>query len=344
MVDLQNALEGVILGTAAGDAIGLPREGLSARRAERIFGGRPYEHCLVWPARCGMVSDDTEHSCMVGQAILTSGGEPERFAKAMAWRLRGWFAAVPAGIGMATLKACLRLWLFLPPSRSGVRSAGNGPAMRAAILGVLYRDDPAKMQEMVRISSRITHTDDRAVEGALAIAVAAAEGSRGSADPIETIRAQIRNAELLEAIGRVTEHLRKGSSPAQFAQAMGWRHGVSGYICHTAPAALFCWLRYRESFRDAVEAAVSLGGDTDTVGAITGALAGATLGAQAIPQTWMSGLRDWPWSVTRMHKLAQALAECGPPVHYAWPLVPVRNAAFAAIVIVHGLRRLLPPY
>lgn len=344
MCDLQEAFEGVILGTAVGDAIGLPREGLSPRRAERIFGGRPYEHCLLPLARWGMISDDTEHTCMVGQAILASGEDPDRFARAMAWRLRGWFAAIPAGIGMATLKACLRLWLFFPPHRSGVRSAGNGPAMRAAILGVLYRDDLEKMREMVRISSRITHTDERAVEGAMAVAIAAAQGSRGEADLIGAIRAEIRNEELLAAIGQVAEYLEKESSPAEFAQAMGWTHGVSGYICHTVPAALYCWLCYRESFRDAVEAAVSLGGDTDTVGAITAALAGATLGAQAIPQTWMEGLHDWPWSVARMRELARALAEEGRPVGYAWPLVPVRNAVFAAVVIVHGLRRLLPPH
>lgn len=344
MVNLHTALEGVILGTAVGDAIGLPREGLSARRAERIFGGRPYEYCLLPRARRGMVSDDTEHTCMVGQAILACGGDPGRFARAMAWRLRGWFATVPAGIGMATLKACLRLWLFFPPHRSGVRSAGNGPAMRAAVLGVLYRDDPVRMREMVEVSSRITHTDERAVEGALAIAIAAAEASRAGTDPVGAVTAQIRNAELLDAIGRCAEHLQSGSSPADFAQAMGWKHGVSGYICHTVPAALFCWLRNRESFRDAVESAIALGGDADTVGAITGALAGATLGADAIPPTWLHELRDWPWSVTRMRSLARRLAEGGRPVAYAWPLVPVRNLAFAAIVMAHGLRRLLPPY
>lgn len=131
---------------------------------------------------------------------------------------------------------------------------------------------------------------------------------------------------------------------------MGFERGVSGFVNHTVPAAIFCWLRYSADLRSAVEAAVLLGGDADTVGAITGALAGATLGPAAIPESWISGLLDWPWSVTRMRGLAKQLGlaleqERPQPVgEVFWPAVLLRNACFATIVIGHALRRLLPPY
>jgi hypothetical protein len=54
-------------------------------------------------------------------------------------RLRGWLLSLPAGIGFATLRAILKLWLGFPLNRSGVYSAGNGPAMRVAVIGAFFR-------------------------------------------------------------------------------------------------------------------------------------------------------------------------------------------------------------
>ncbi|MEE8624523.1 MAG: ADP-ribosylglycohydrolase family protein, partial [Acidiferrobacterales bacterium] len=70
----------------------------------------------------GMVSDDTEHACMVAQALIVSGGDVETFAKSLAWRFRFWLLGLPAGIGFATLRAVLKLWLGFPSHRSGVFS------------------------------------------------------------------------------------------------------------------------------------------------------------------------------------------------------------------------------
>src|SRR4051794_13344682 len=133
-------LRGLLLGTAVGDSIGLPREGLSARRAMRIFGGAPLRHRLACGR--GMGSDDTEHACMTAQALIRSRGDVRCFTKSLAWRMRWWLLAVPAGVGMATAKAVLRLWIGFSPSRSGVRSEGNGPAMRAPVIGACLANEP----------------------------------------------------------------------------------------------------------------------------------------------------------------------------------------------------------
>ena len=83
-----------------------------------------------------MVSDDTEHAIMVAESLLDAAADAERFAAALAWRMRFWLLGFPAGAGSATLRAILKLWLGCPPARSGIPSAGNGPAMRAPLLGV----------------------------------------------------------------------------------------------------------------------------------------------------------------------------------------------------------------
>jgi ADP-ribosyl-[dinitrogen reductase] hydrolase len=76
----------------------------------------------------------------------------------------------------------------------------------------------------------------------------------------------------------------------------------------TLEAALWCVARCG-SFDAAVIEAVNLGGDTDTIGAVTGQLAGAVHGASAIPGRWIDGLNNAPWLAelaTRLHRAGQA--------------------------------------
>ena len=73
----------------------------------------------------GMVSNDTEHACITAQAIIASGGNTAIFQQQMAWRLRFWLLGLPAGVGLATLRALVKLWLGFSPKYSGVFSAGN---------------------------------------------------------------------------------------------------------------------------------------------------------------------------------------------------------------------------
>ncbi len=305
-----------------------------------------------------MVSDDTEQACMVGQALLAGGKhDAEAFARSLAWRLKLWLLGLPAGIGWATLRAILRLWLGFAPTRSGVRSAGNGAAMRAPLLGAVVFGDPAAVTRLVDASTRITHSDVRAYEGALAAAMACGyavlrEPSEIIPDELFRMLAELlSNEELLQALDRARSLLAAGATPGAFAAELGLSRGVSGYVIHTVAVALFCWLRYRTDFRRTLEEAIALGGDTDTVGAIAGALAGATLGASAIPEEWLNGLLEWPRSVRWMRLLAGRLANLASeretnvhPVRLFWPALMVRNLLFLMTVLLHGFRRMLPPY
>jgi ADP-ribosylglycohydrolase len=340
---------GCILGTAVGDAIGLPREGLSARRAQRMFGSAPLRHRFILGR--GMCSDDTEHTVMLALAYLSSAGETDRFARDFARRLRWWFARVPAGIGLGTAKACLRLWLGARPDRSGVNSAGNGPAMRSAILGLIARDEK-HAKELVNVSTAVTHNDPRAKEGAMVIANLSRWISRDTAqrEGLEiTMLEGVHDTQLRDNLLLALTVAREGVGPTDFAKQLGQPKGISGFVNHTVPAAVYCWLLHRDSYRDAVETAVCLGGDSDTVAAITGALAGAELGVEAIPDDWLASLYEWPCSVGWMTRLAEAITqqragEKPTTPRYSGLLALIRNMIFTAVVLMHGLRRLLPPY
>lgn len=352
-------IAGVLLGTAVGDALGVPRENLSPRRAERLFGAPPLRQCFLLGR--GMISDDTEHTCMLGQALLRAPNDPERFARSLAWSLRWWLLGVPAGIGRATFRSLVKLWIGFPPTRSGVWSAGNGPAMRSALLGVCLGHERERLTAYVRAATRLTHTDPRAERGALLVALAAHYGATAGPNGVtadgylKLVREALpdMDAELAGILARLEEHIARQAPAVELAAALSLQRGVTGYIYHTVPLALYCWLRSPTDFRTAVEEVIALGGDADTTGAITGAIAGATLGEQGIPQTWLDRIREWPCSVAWMRRLAEKLArqfpaqgvgEASGSAALCWPALLPRNLLFFAIVLGHVARRLLPPY
>ncbi len=356
---LAESLAGCLLGTAVGDALGLPYEALSKERQLRL---RPKLDGHRYFFGRGMISDDTEHSCMVLQAVIVAGGDSERFARSLAWRLRFWLLGLPASIGLATLRALLKLWMGFPPHRSGVFSAGNGPAMRSAVLGVCYGHDLEKLRRFVRASTRLTHTDPKAEWGALAVALAAhvseshaSSESQASLAPRDFHQALVAYLgadarEFLDLSERLTSSVLAEESTEAFAAAIGQAHGVSGYTLHTVPVALHAWLSHYGDYRGAVVAAIRCGGDTDTIAAIAGGIAGAHCGPEGIPQEWRAGVWDWPRSMTWMTKLAGKAASAVASgqgergLALFWPGLLVRNLFFLAVMLGHGFRRLLPPY
>jgi len=354
-VSQQSRFRGVLLGTAVGDAVGLPAEGISRRRIAKLFP-RPWRHRLLW--RYGMLSDDTEQTLLLSQALLAHPGSSQRFARHLGWGLRLWLVLLPAGIGMATGRAIFRLWLGFPPHRSGVNSAGNGAAMRVAPIGALFSGDEPKMVEYVRAATLITHRDPRACIGALAVARVCGWSLRTEAavaPDLELYMKMLRhcgegNEEWQPLMDEMQQGLAEGISVQQYADRLGQQKGISGYVYRTVPVALFAWFRHFGDFDETVSSVLDCGGDTDTVGAIVGAMAGAVVGEEGIPQEWVSGIRDWPRGTALIIRVADhlaALAYSGQSpgtVPIFWPALIPRNLFFLLIVLLHGFRRLLPPY
>lgn len=345
-------IAGSILGTAVGDAIGLPYEGLSRRRGLRLLG-EPDRHRLVFGR--GMVSDDTEHACMVAQALIASGGDVRAFQRSLAWRLRFWLLGLPAGTGLATLRAILRLWVGFGPNRSGVFSAGNGPAMRAAVLGVAVAD-VLLLQRLNRVSTRVTHTDPKAEHGALAVALAARLASQqeelSAAQYLSLVTSVFgaQGQELLALLSAAVASAERGESTEQFAGRLGLSEGVSGYVFHSVPIAIHAWLVHPRDFRAAITAVVRCGGDTDSTAAIVGGIVGAAVRKESLPPEWLGGLLEWPRTISWMERLGAQLettARTGiadRPARLPILGLLLRNVVFLLVVLYHGFRRMFPPY
>ncbi|MCW1887100.1 ADP-ribosylglycohydrolase family protein [Luteolibacter flavescens] len=337
----KSAKAACLLGGALGDSLGLPAEGLNARRIARMWRGE-WRHRFFFGR--GMVSDDTEHAVMTALSLAKNSRDPDAFAKDLAGRLRWWFAGIPAGVGLATAKSAMKLWLGASPARSGVWSAGNGPLMRAPVIGVHFADDTENRDRFSDASTRITHSDPRALEAARLIAKAATLATDGVQNQIvilDSLERQIESAEMKTRFPLLRSGLADGIDVGTFADSFGRKPGfVSGFAPDTAAVAIFAWLRHRGDFRSTVTTVIAAGGDTDTVAFVAGSLAGIDAKAEGMPPEWIAGLKDWPLD-------GALLSRPDPPesLRYpVWPLSLVRNGCFLLIVLAHALRRLLPPY
>ena len=337
-------LAGLLLGCAIGDALGLPCEGMAAATIARRFG-RVDRFRLLGP--WGFVSDDTEQAALVAQSLVRYPRDVEACARAFRWTLAGWFLRLPFGIGLGTLRACLGI---LVGRQRGVRSAGNGAAMRAPIIGAVLWDDAAARRRLGVAVAETTHTDPRAVAGALYAAELAAGcvGASTDADRAALVTAALEVAEpseLRRAIGRALTLAAAGAETEEAAATLG----TTGYVVATLAMASFAFVRHGEDPERALVEAVGAGGDTDTIAAIAGSWCGALHGASALPERLIERLVGGPFGPAHLRALAEALplARAGAAVvvpRYSFVGALLRNLSLYPVVLAHGLRRVLPPW
>lgn len=331
----------MLFGIAIGDALGLAYEGLNRKQILRRFGRKPLRYQLI--LRRGYGSDEIQMAGMTGQAILASICKSEFFLNSLAWRFRWWFLGLPLGIGLGTALSCMRLWLGFNPEKSGgVSSAGNGPAVRALVIAAtLDRTDvETRIERWIQLSTHLTHRDQRALAGAKLLGNAALLAMHEKIDT--TTRCQIlqqltdaceeeQTRTILETMQPL---LAQGLSPSRVAKRLGWKKGISGFMPHSATMAIYCWLRHCKNFDRAIQSAVRLGGDTDSVAAICGGLIGISLRVDAIPDDLIAQYADWPADLTWHERLAYRLSEWphgeedilgGSPESFFWPGQLVRN-------------------
>lgn len=337
------AIEAVLLGTAYSDALGLPAEGMTPAALARRFGALDRFHLV---GATGFVSDDTEQSALVAQSLARSGGDLDAAVADFRRAMLGWFARLPFGVGMATIRACVRIALGM--RRTGVRSAGNGAAMRAAVLGVAI-DDAATRRRWSDALATVTHVDPRAVEGARFVAELAARARLGTpAEAVEAAACVVDDASLREAIRRGLDAAANASeAPDPLTllrrEAIVAALGNTGFVVHTIALATFAFVRWGNTPLAAVRGVIALGGDTDSIGAIVGAWCGARHGAAWIPPDHLAALHDGPFGPTHLRALARAIADPTlPPPRYSAAAALFRNLALYPVILSHGLRRLFP--
>ena len=281
---------GCLVGTATGDALGARREGRGMSRSEDIVSLAEKLEQLIY-------TDDTHMTIGIAESLIESKGfDGEHMAQtfiknyeAEPWR--GYGPGPPRIFGMiksgeAWYSAADRLY------RGG--SFGNGSAMRVAPVGLLYSRNLEKLKEIAYQSSSITHSHELGKEGAAlqACAVALALNTPSDEDiDMEAFLSRLQNfiqdQLYREKVAQIRELLGE-QDKAKVVAVLG--NGIEAP--RSVPTAIYCFLRQPQSYKDTVTYAVSLGGDTDTIAAMAGAISGAYLGIEAIPSEWRAKLEN----------------------------------------------------
>lgn len=280
---LRDRFRGALVGTAVGDALGAPFEGLARVPPAHIESLQREPHELVF-------TDDTAMTIGVARSLVDCGGFDGAH---MAETLARIHATEPwRGYGSGPPQVFARLREGVPWDRAarhlfgGEGSFGNGGAMRVAPVALHAFPDIDRVVEVARLSAVITHTHPEGIDGAVAqaVAITALLSEPTHLRPerlISTIVDHVGSAVFQDKLRHIELNIETRSLDA-LAEVLG-----TGIAAHASvPTALACFLNHRDSFAGAVMAAIGLGGDTDTIAAMTGALAGAMHGYSGIPAVW----------------------------------------------------------
>ena len=277
---------GALLGTFVGDALGMPFEGaLPEAVPERVE---------MIDARLGRgtYTDDTQMMIALAESLLERGQvDDEHLARAFQE------AYDPErGYGGGTRRV-LELWAAGTPVTAaasqvfgGQGSRGNGAAMRVAPVAVHFGEDPGRLCDQAARNARVTHRHPVGVDAAVVQAAAIGAAFRGD-NILEVARAAAQTQEMKDGLRAIDTHGRLESSSDA-------RHSVC--------AAIYAAVAH-PAFEQAVSFAVRLGGDADTIAAMTGAIVGARHGDAPIPARWIEALEDGERGRRHVEQLADRL-------------------------------------
>jgi ADP-ribosyl-[dinitrogen reductase] hydrolase len=285
-INIQNSYRGSFVGLAIGDTLGMAVEFEIRGNFEPLTkpeAGGPFDLPL------GHWTDDTSMALCLADSLIEQNGynSYDVMNKYTAWRDDGYRSSIGVcfDIGNQVNTAINEFnqigSAIVPVNKNRLSSAGNGSIMRLAPIVIASHaagNTLEKTMEMARISGRETHYSDIAEEGtALFGAMLFNAFERKSKDDLVGIGGYANN----EALDEILEAIK--TAPDKTVEELN----PSGYIINSLVCAMWAFVSH-DTFEDGALAAVNLGGDADTIGAIYGQLAGAFYGYNAIPTEWRS--------------------------------------------------------
>lgn len=290
MSKLRDRALGAYLGLACGDALGATVEFLMPREIKAQYGVHREIIGGGWlRLKPGQVTDDTEMSLYLGQAILDSAGWN---LVAVADAFAAWLKTKPVDVG-ATCRRGIRRYMLQgvihgPESDS---DGGNGAAMRNLPVAIYTLGNDALFERYSLEQARITHHHPFSDAGTLAL---------GRMVQTLILGGGIKECRVI-ANRLIEQHRQFRLDP--------YPGRASGYIVDTVQTVLHHFF-YTDNFEDCVVDTVNRGEDADTTGAQAGMLAGALYGVEAIPQRWLKNLD--PEVFRRIGEQVDGLLEMAP--------------------------------
>ena len=317
---------GCLIGQCLGDALGFIVEGETPQVCHTYVNatvrGRRIDNIRRGAFPFGQYSDDSQ----LARELLLSYAQLMTFDAAdYAWRIGYLFRENKVvGRGRATEKAALKVAGGTPWQEAGTPApnAGNGSAMRAGPIGLLFADDPQALIAAAHDQGRITHTDPRCSGGAIAVAgaVALAFNNR-TIEPGEFLQTLSQwtaphSPVMADALLRLQDWLVLPPEKAVVFIARAGRPykmqdpwpGISPYVVGSVLWSLYAFLRTPEDYFETICEAIAVGGDVDTTAAMAGAISGAHNGLSALPLDLARRLTDrGDWELDDLCNLAKAV-------------------------------------
>ncbi len=323
-VELYRRFYGCLAGVAIGDAMGMPTAGYTPEEIAERFGvvedflDAPGDHPFHGGLRRGEVTDDTELTLLVVDMILR---DESPSAEGMARRLIRWARErsilETEVIGPSTRRALQELLRGGDPRETGRWGTTNGAAMKIAPIGLLHPGEPETVIGDVVEVCLPTHGTTVAISAASAIAGAVAGALNFQSNPSSIVEVAIRCAELGEEHGRripkpsVAERIRlalsltEGLEPPKAAKILYREIGADMKCENSIPTAIALFHSAQGEPMTAILSAVNMGGDTDTIASMVGAIAGAYRGIEAFPEEAVNLVEEV--NDIKLWELAQAL-------------------------------------
>lgn len=283
----EDAAAGVVLGLACGDALGRPVEFCSDSEIAADYGTltEMVGHG-TWGKPAGTITDDTDLALCIGRSLVEHHGfVPTDVAS----RFVEWYESGPFDVGRMTAQSIRKLRQGEPWNAAGQQvwetsvegaNAGNGSVMRCPPLAIPYAEDTEKLVQFSQQSSQITHADPRCTYGCAVLNLTIAGYLRRAECPLGETLDRLR-PDVPDELEAALEPIARDNDPGTLSS--------SGYVVHTLQTALHDAIT-ADTAEDAIVTAVNRGGDTDTVGAVAGAVAGARFGASDLPERWLDEL------------------------------------------------------
>lgn len=298
-LSLAGRFVGCLLGQAVGDALGAPFETMPGDAIYYGFGSarkimaRPPVDQLIY-------TDDTQMMIGIAETLIDRGEiDEDHLMHAFVQRfdpLRGYG---PGTQQLLEHAASGGDWRELAQTIYPGGSFGNGAGMRSAPIGLFFHDDLDRVDHEASRSAVVTHAHPIGIDGArllaLAVAIAVRESPFHSESFYEQLLRRARTSEFREAL-TMASRLTLDDSVA-----------VLGNTLEAHRSVIACFACHPDSYVTAVGRAIGLGGDVDTLAAMTGALSGAYLGQGAIPSHLLALLEDGAEGKGYLEELAQRL-------------------------------------
>src|SRR5450756_786221 len=305
-VQEKDRARGALYGLAIGDALGMPTQMLSRQQITRRWGplltgfeAAPPGHPIAAGMPAGAVTDDTEQAVLLARLLLSSSAsrvDPRELAAALAAWERGMAARGSLDLlGPSTRRAIDAVLAGTPAGEAGAGGDRSGAAMRIAPVGIMVAaGNLTALADAVQEASLVTHNTSVALAGAAAVAAAVSACVSGAGTP-ETAEVAIAAARLGAERGHWVAGADVGTRiqwagalvaglPAeQAAEVIYSLVGTSLATQESVPAAFAVLSAVPDDPWRACLLAASLGGDCDTIAAMTGAIAGACHGLAAFP-------------------------------------------------------------